>query len=175
LPARPGRDLAEVLAEWQSELGEIPMDPLLIALLVQRLSQYIEREFTTISRAYDIGPGDMRILFALARTPGHVLTPKSLFQQLLITSGAVSKQADRLATRGLVSRTADPDILRGVLIKLEPAGHKIATEVTLQIVNSFCGLEHLSAAKQRRIVNALQELQGAMEETMFESTEPDSR
>lgn len=162
-----GRDLYDVTQEWVTELGDIQTAPFLIALTLQRLSLYIEREFTAMSRARGIGPGDMRILFALARVPSHRLAPKDLLKELLITSGAVSKQVDRLQERGLVTRIADPDLLRGVLIRLEPAGRELADEVAREILTSCCGLETLKPEQAERAQKALEELQLVMESALF--------
>jgi DNA-binding MarR family transcriptional regulator len=162
-----GRDLVDVTQEWVAELGDIPTTPFLIALTLQRLSVYIEREFTAIARARGVGPGDMRILFALARVPSHRLAPKDLLKELLITSGAVSKQVDRLEERGLVTRIADPDVLRGILIRLEPTGRELADEVTREILTSFCGLETLNPKQAERVQSALEELRLVMESALF--------
>jgi DNA-binding MarR family transcriptional regulator len=169
--ARPaltrGRDLVDVTQEWVTELGDIRTTPFLIALTLQRLSLYIEREFTAMSRARGIGPGDMRILFALARVPSHQLPPKDLLKELLITSGAVSKQVDRLEERGLVTRIADPDLLRGILIRLEPSGRELADEVTREIITSCYGLETLKPEQAERAQKTLEELQRVMESALF--------
>lgn len=158
-------DLAETARRWTEELGDIRTEPFLIAATVQRLSLYVEREFTALARARDVGPGDLRILLVLARTnPGHALAPKELFRQLLITSGAVSKQVDRLVERGLVRRTADPDVLRGVLVELLPAGHELADDAMRSLVGSFCGLETLSTTESQRIYRTLDRLRVHMEQ-----------
>jgi DNA-binding MarR family transcriptional regulator len=161
-----GRDLFDVTQEWVTELGDIQTAPFLIALTVQRLSVYIEREFTAIARARGIGPGDMRILFALARVVDHKLAPKDLLKELLITSGAVSKQVDRLEERGLVTRIADPDVLRGILIRLEPAGRELADDVAREILTSFCRLETLNPEQAERVQRALEELRLVMESSL---------
>ncbi|MEV6925177.1 MarR family transcriptional regulator [Dactylosporangium sp. NPDC051485] len=150
------RHLGEVAREWTEELGDVPVGPFLIAATIQRLSQYIEREFARVARKYGIGPGDLRILFVLARmNPAHQLAPKDLIKELLVTSGAVSKQVDRLAEQGLVTRIADPDILRGVLIRLEPEGRKIADDAAREIMTENCGLETLAEAQSTRILRTL--------------------
>jgi len=49
-----------------------------------------------------------------------------LFQSLLVTSGAVTKQVDRLVSEGLVQRLPDPGYQRGSLIRLTRRGVKLA-------------------------------------------------
>ncbi len=52
--------------------------------------------------------------------------PTDLFQSLLVTSGAVTKQVDRLEAQGFVERLPDPTYQRGFLIRLTRRGVKIA-------------------------------------------------
>lgn len=160
-------DLAEIARSWTEELGDVPTESFLIAATLQRLSLYVEREFTALARARDVGPGDLRILLVLARTsPGHALAPKDLFRQLLITSGAVSKQVDRLVERGLVRRIADPDELRGVLVELQPAGRQLADDAMRSLVTSFCGLETLSATESQQVYRTLDRLRAHVEQAL---------
>ena len=52
----------------------------------------------------------MRVLLALRRSgPPYAKRPTELFRALLVTSGAMSKQVDRLERLKLVERRADSD------------------------------------------------------------------
>jgi DNA-binding MarR family transcriptional regulator len=66
---------------------------------------------------------DMRVLLALRRGgPPYALRPTDLFESLLVTSGAVTKQVDRLERRRLVKRLPDPDHGGGLRVQLSPRG-----------------------------------------------------
>jgi DNA-binding MarR family transcriptional regulator len=94
---------------------------------VKLVDQQSEAEFRRLAIKFGIGPGDLRILLALRRSGVHnPKRPTDLFQSLLVTSGAVTKQVDRLAARGLVKRSADPSYQRGSLIRLTARGAKVA-------------------------------------------------
>ncbi|GAA4536830.1 MarR family winged helix-turn-helix transcriptional regulator [Pseudonocardia xishanensis] len=153
-------NLDEIADAWASELPALDPTPFLLSAGILRLAQQIERAFAAVARQSGIGPGDLRILLALRRSaPDYALSPTVLFKRLMITSGAVSKQVDRLEDLGLVERIRDPDVLRGVLIRLEPAGRVVAEEAMTQISTSFCGLEGLAEAEAAETLEVLARLQ----------------
>ena len=91
------REPAEVAALWSAELPDLNLNPFLVSGTIMRLAARLERVFTATARARGVGPGELRILLALRRSgPGYALSPTALFRSLMITSGAVSKQVDRL-------------------------------------------------------------------------------
>ena len=150
------RDPAEVAALWSVELPDLDLNPFLVSGTIMRLAQRLERVFTATARARGVGPGELRILLALRRSgPRYAVSPTALFRRLMITSGAVSKQVDRLAELGLVARIADPDLLRGVLIQLLPTGRETAEDAMLEICSANGGLENLSDEDARTVLRAL--------------------
>jgi Transcriptional regulators len=67
------------------------------------------------------------VVFALLRAgPPYARRPTDLFRALLVTSGAITKQVDRLSTLGLVTRTPEPDGGSGQLVALTPRGREVA-------------------------------------------------
>jgi DNA-binding MarR family transcriptional regulator len=149
---------------WAQELPDLDVGPFLIAGTLQRLALHVDRGFGAISRSYGMGTGDLRILLALRRSgPSYALSPTTLFRQLLVTSGAVSKQVDRLVDLGMVERVADPGQLRGVLIRLLPRGREVADDAMRRISTSFCSLESLSEEDITSALAALNTLRRVME------------
>lgn len=118
-------------------------DPQLFALIgsVLRLATMLENEFRAYTQsAYAMGTGDMRVLLALRRAgPPFAMRPTDLFQSLLITSGAVTKQVERLTQRGLVERVPDPNRKRSWQIHLTSAGKEM-TDSALEEINSRFGI-----------------------------------
>ena len=157
--------LAEVAALWSAEMPDLDLNPFLVAGMIMRLSQRLERVFTATARVRGVGPGELRILLALRRSaPRYALSPTALFRGLMITSGAVSKQVDRLAEFGHVTRVADPDVLRGVLIQLEPTGREIAEDAMREICSANGGLENLPPEDARTILDALSLVSNVLDE-----------
>ena len=109
-----GPDPRRMVELWSAELDGLDVTSATVAVTLQRLAQRVERAVVAIARSHGLGPGDLRVLLALRRGgPPHAVSPTELFRLLLITSGAVSKQVDRLVEVGLVARMPDPEKLRG--------------------------------------------------------------
>jgi DNA-binding MarR family transcriptional regulator len=91
----------------------------------------IERDFDGLcQQRYRISGSDMRVLFALRRGgQPYVKRPTDLFKALLVTSGAMTKKVDRLASLGMVERVRDPGHLGGFLIRLTSKGVQVADEM----------------------------------------------
>jgi len=81
----------------------------------------------------------------------------------VIVGGLV--EADRLAELGLVARMADPDVLRGVLIQLRPAGRETAEDAMREICSANGGLEHLSDEDASTVLSALSLVATVLDET----------
>ena len=62
------------------------------------------------------------VLFNLSRQTGHALRIRDLNKHLLLTQPSVSRLLDRLASRGLVSKSGDPDDARGTVVTLTEEG-----------------------------------------------------
>jgi DNA-binding MarR family transcriptional regulator len=121
------RGLKYLIAEWRRERPDVNLSAFSIAAAVKQIDQQTEAEFRRLSVSLGIGPGDLRVLFALRRSGiDNPRRPTDLFQSLLVTSGAVTKQLDRLEAQGFVERLADPSDQRGFLIHLTRRGAKVA-------------------------------------------------
>jgi len=122
---------------WARELPN--SDPELFGLIgsILRLASLLENEFRSYTQAtFDMGTGDMRILLALRRAGApFAMRPTDLFQSLLITSGAVTKQVERLTRRGLVDRIPDATRKRSWQIHLTEKGKEV-TDVALEAISS---------------------------------------
>jgi DNA-binding MarR family transcriptional regulator len=121
----PGLDL--LVEQWRHERPDVDLSAFVIAATIKLIDQQSEAEFRRLAGKFGIAPGDLRILLALRRSGvDNPKRPTDLFQSLLVTSGAVTKQVDRLVARGLVKRGADPSYQRGSLIRLTARGAKVA-------------------------------------------------
>jgi DNA-binding MarR family transcriptional regulator len=160
-------DPRRVAAAWSAELDRLDVSPSLGGSAVQRVARHFERAFVKLTRKYNLGPGEMRILLVLGWwAPKYAVSPTDLFRQLLITSGAVSKQIDRLVEIGLVTRVAHPDVLRGLLVRLKPAGKEIADAAMREIRSSrYSGLEQLDKQQVQAYLDMLTRLQQLVEES----------
>lgn len=70
----------------------------------------------------------LRILFRVRRSPGQNV--RTLAEGLGISASAVSQQVDRLVSRGLLSRTDNPDDRRRVVLEVSEQGKEITDEIS---------------------------------------------
>lgn len=85
----------------------------------------------------EISIGDYDVLFTLSQAPGRRLRIKNLGENMLLTQPSVSRLIDRLAARGLVTKTADPDDRRGVIVELSENGHDVFRRAAVQHARSI--------------------------------------
>lgn len=121
------RGLQQFIDEWRRERPDADLSAFGIAAAIKQIDQQSEAEFRRLSADFGIGSGDLRVLLALRRSGlDNPRRPTDLFQSLLVTSGAVTKQLDRLEAQGLVERLPDPSYQRGFLVRLTRAGARVA-------------------------------------------------
>ena len=104
----------------------------------------------------------MRVLMALRRAgKPYMLRPTDIFQSLLITAGAVTKQVDRLLARGLVRRKPDPAHAGGTLVQLTASGLAAANEIATRVAGEGSvheALASLPGAQRKRTQDFLLKL-----------------
>ena len=74
------------------------------------------------------------VLFNITRAPGRRLRLKDLNRNVLITQPSVSRLVDRLAARGLLAKTHDPEDGRGTLVAITDEGFTL-----FQAINRHVG------------------------------------
>ncbi|HEU4808689.1 MAG TPA: MarR family transcriptional regulator [Homoserinimonas sp.] len=77
------------------------------------------------------------VLFNLSRQPGRRLRIRDLNDHMLISQPSVSRMVDRLAGRGLVAKTSDPDDARGIIVELTDAGFSLFRRVATSHMRSI--------------------------------------
>jgi len=120
--------LSEVITlQLQTELGNLNLENLLLAIYFVRLGTLLERDYDRYcEREHGVSGGDMGVLFALRRSgPPFAKRPTDLFRGLLVTAGAITKKVDRLAAAGCVERLPDPGHAGGFLVRLTKDGMRI--------------------------------------------------
>ena len=104
------------------------------------------------------------VLRLLQRAPKRRLGPSVLAEAIVCTTGAMTKLVDRLERAGLVSREPDPKDRRGVLVRLEPVGNRLANEAdSAYRTGRDRVLERLSTREADRIHTSLLRLLEVLE------------
>ena len=132
---QPPSYIDEITAQWKRERPDLDLDKLLLAVYLQRLGILIMSDFERYCQSqFKTGASDLRVLLALRRGgPPYSKRPTDLFRALLVTSGAVTKQVDRLEKRRLVKRLPDESYGGGFQVQLTDAGRKLVDKVVMAL------------------------------------------
>jgi DNA-binding MarR family transcriptional regulator len=135
LPSDHAKDIAKTWAKERPDLD--PLDYLLPIYLL-RIARIVERSADQRARrSFGISSAELRVLLALRRAGGNYSRrPTDLFRALLVTSGAITKNVDRLAAIGLVKRQPDPSDKGGFLIHLTARGKQVADKSMVDLTTS---------------------------------------
>jgi DNA-binding MarR family transcriptional regulator len=172
LTSRGRHHLQDIISSWTRERPDLDLSNYIFAMFVMRLGRVVDDVYDRLCRKrFGISGADMRVLFALRRAgKPYARRPTDLFRALLVTSGAITKQVDRLSRLGFVERFDDPTNSAGVLIALTGKGLKAANAATDHLASNSPiapALANLSPAERgtaRRLVHQmLQDLEEAID------------
>jgi len=114
----------EVLAQWAAVRPDLDASPMGVIGRLSRLSRLIDGELGRTFAAHELDRASFDVLATLRRND-RALTPADLMRSSMITSGAVTQRLDRLATRGLVTRTPSATDGRVVHVSLTENGREL--------------------------------------------------
>ncbi len=124
---RPARPLAADLVRPTTAAASDAGTRALFATLA-RTGLYLDALQRECLAGHGLAFTEYSVLRLLQREPKRRLGPSVLAEAIVCTTGAMTKLVDRLERAELVSRERDPSDRRGVLVRLEPAGHRLANE-----------------------------------------------
>ena len=116
-------EVDELVAAWRRERPDLDLEPMQVWSRIARLAQLLSAVRAEAFEAQDLQIWEFDVLAALRRAGESCrLAPGQLIAQTHVTSGTMTNRVDRLAARGLVTRTTDPKDRRAVLVAITPAG-----------------------------------------------------
>ncbi|MHB1235129.1 MAG: MarR family winged helix-turn-helix transcriptional regulator, partial [Microbacteriaceae bacterium] len=126
-------EVDRIVDAWLRERPELDFTPLQVLSRVARLAKHLDRARRTAFAASELDSWEFDVLSALRRAGApYQLSPKTLLQQTLVSSGTMTNRIDRLVTRKLVERRTDPNDGRGIFVILTPAGQsRVDTAISL--------------------------------------------
>jgi DNA-binding MarR family transcriptional regulator len=146
-------EVDRIVDAWTRERPDLDFAPLQILSRVGRLSRHLERARRAAFAASDLEPWEFDVLAALRRAGApYELSPKSLLQQTLVSSGTMTNRIDRLVERRLVDRRTDPNDGRGILVKMTERGRERVDAAISELLHSEGELlDGLSPLDQERL------------------------
>jgi DNA-binding MarR family transcriptional regulator len=118
-------DVDRIVEAWRRERPDLDVAPLHVLSRVSRLARRLDLDRAQAFARHSLEGWEFDVLSALRRAGDpYELSPGQLIRQTLVTSGTMTNRVDRLASRGLVSRSPDPTDRRGVIVRLTPEGQR---------------------------------------------------
>ncbi|WP_315913087.1 MarR family transcriptional regulator [Arthrobacter sp. lap29] len=154
------QQLDRIIAQWNAEKPQLDVSPMAVIGRLSRTAQAVESRLAATFAAHGLDSSSFDVLATLLRSGApHRLTPAALANDAMISTSAVAQRLNKLESRGLVSRTANPDDGRGTLVSLTPEGRELVEETLpdhLATEHSITGA--LSATEQAQLAVLLQKL-----------------
>jgi len=158
-----GDSVDRLAAAWDGAVAGFSTESLHVFGRVQHLARFYEEALAAVGRRHGLIPSDVYVLLALRRTSRR-LKPAELIEELSVTSSAVTKRLDRLASLGLVERHPDEVDGRGVKIALTRRGRKIVEdEILFSREFPFRSVYGMSKTERRQLTSLLRRLLSMME------------
>lgn len=147
----------EVLAGWREARPDLDPTPLGLVGRVLVLARLLEARVEEALARHKLTLGQFDILATLRRHgPTGGLTPTQLLGNVVLSSGGMTSRLDKLAERGLVVRSPDPDDRRGVIVSLTPKGRRLIDSATdTRFDDAAESLPPLSAVDRARLEKLL--------------------
>jgi len=122
---------------------------------IMLISRFYNDAIEETAKEHGLLSGEFVVLMTLMRAGGNTgLRPTELYNELLVTSGAITKRVDRLAEMGLIERVQGVKDRRSSPIKLTKKGLKLgrtirAEKSKLDVVAGVFGSDKLNDLDQK--------------------------
>ncbi len=146
-----------ILAQWQRERPDLDASPMGVIGRLSRVAQHIDNAIQTELAAVGITPGEFDVLATLRRSGApYQLNPTTLYQTLMLSSGAMTNRLDRLEQAGYVIRLPDPQDRRGTLVQLTDNGVQLINQaVEVHLRNEHRLISMLSIEEREQLSSIL--------------------
>jgi DNA-binding MarR family transcriptional regulator len=122
--------VGRIVEQWERQRPDLDAGPMLVVGRIHRVGALLDAALRPTFARAGLRQGDFDVLAALRRAgPPHSRTAGELREALMVTSGAVTKQVDRLVAKGLVGRDVGADDGRVRHVRLTDAGAALVDEL----------------------------------------------
>ena len=145
------------IAQWARERPELASLPMaMFGRLLEAAERVTRDHLNPLFAKTGLQSGEFDVLATLRRSGDpYMLSPTSLYEAMMISSGGMTNRLDRLERAGLIERRPDPNDRRGKLIALTAAGRRVIDEtLTRHVANEERLMSVLTTAEQEKL-NAL--------------------
>ncbi|MCU6664222.1 Organic hydroperoxide resistance transcriptional regulator [compost metagenome] len=123
-PTKPSHDAVDaILAQWQRERPDLDCSPMGPIGRIKRCAALLEQRLESTFATFELCTWEFDMLATLRRAGApYSLSPTELFSTLMVTSGTMTHRLKRLESRGLISRQANTNDARSMLVQLTAEG-----------------------------------------------------
>ena len=153
-------EIDRIVEQWNRERPELDVSPTETLQRITRLSLLQGVSFGRVFAPHGISFGEYLVLAALRRAgPPYRMNPTSLFNAVILSSGAMTNRLDRLEEMGLVERQPDPTDRRGRLVALTDRGRALVDAAVVDhLENEQRLLAALDAGEREQLAGLLRKL-----------------
>jgi DNA-binding MarR family transcriptional regulator len=153
-------EIDRIVEQWNRERPDLDVSPTHTLQRITRLSLLQGVSFARVFAPYGISFGEYLVLAALRRAgPPYRMNPTSLFNSVVLSSGAMTNRLDRLQDMGLVERQLDPNDRRGRLVVLTDRGRELVDKAVVDhLENEQRLLGALDAGEREQLAGLLRKL-----------------
>lgn len=117
----------ETIQTWAEQRPDLDFASMSLSLKLNSIVRAVSDEISHQLEDTGINLGEFDVLATLRRHGrGAKLTPKEIAAATFVTPSGLTSRLARLEKMGLITREADPNDGRGALIKITPAGKRVA-------------------------------------------------
>ena len=117
----------ETIQTWAEQRPDLDFASMSLSLKLNSIVRAVSDEISRQLEDTGINLGEFDVLATLRRHGrGATLTPKEIAAATFVTPSGLTSRLARLEKMSLISRHADPSDGRGALIKITPAGKRVA-------------------------------------------------
>ena len=134
---RTDDQIQRLVSQWAPERPDLDLEVMATAARLMEAGALIARQIDQLAASYGLNRAEGDVLFTLRRSgPPYRLLPSQLSEALLVSSGTLTSQLDRLERKGLIERIPHPTDRRSVEIALTDHGREMADKaVTIHVEN----------------------------------------
>jgi DNA-binding MarR family transcriptional regulator len=154
-----------LVADWRRERPDLDAMPMGVVGRILRLGKVLEARANTALADTGLSYSDLDVLATLRRsgTP-YQLSPTSLRDSVLITSGAMTACLDRLEGKGLVSRSANRSDRRSITAGLTEDGYNLIEQaIGLRFGEAQEAVSALDPTDRDHLANLLRKMTVALD------------
>lgn len=153
-------EIDRIVGEWNRTRPDLDVSPTHTLQRITRVALLQGASFAEVFARYGVSFGEYLVLAALRRAgPPYRMNPTTLFNSVILSSGAMTNRLDRLEEMGLVERLPDPADRRGRLVALTDRGRELVDSAVVDhLANEERLLSGLDADERDQLATLLRKL-----------------